>query len=92
MARITRLFPRFNRDPQPRPGFFFGESDFLLRRHDYKVNIVGGFSAAQLTSNYATANGIHFPTRRRAYTRGSDRRPIQDMLIVSIDFSEVRFE
>jgi len=72
--------------------FFFGESDFMLRRHDYKVNIAGGFPAAQLTSNYATANGIHFPTRRRAYTRAPDRRPIQEMLMVSIDFSDVQFE
>jgi hypothetical protein len=72
--------------------FFFGESDLMLRRHDYNVNIAGGFPAAQLTSNYATANGIHFPTRRRAYTRGPDRRPIQEMLMVSILFSEVRFE
>src|ERR1700749_1910444 len=29
--------------------FFFGE-DFMLRRHDYSVNIAGGFGAAQLTS------------------------------------------
>ena len=72
--------------------FFFGKSDLLLRRHDYNVNIAGGFPAAQLTSKYATANGIHFPTRRRAYTRGPDRRPIQEMLMVSTDFSEVRFE
>ena len=72
--------------------FFFGESDLLLRRHDYNVNIAGGFPAAQLTSNYATANGIHFPTRRRAYTRGPDRRAIQEMLMVAIDFSDVHFE
>jgi len=71
--------------------FFFGENDFMLRRHDYNVNIAGGFPAAQLTSNYAEVNGIHLPTRRRAYTRGPDRRPIQEMLMVSIDFSEVRF-
>jgi hypothetical protein len=72
--------------------FFFGENDFMLRRHDYSVNIAGGFPAAQLTSSYATVNGIHLPTRRRAYTRGPDRRPIEEMLMVSIDFSEVRYE
>ena len=71
--------------------FFFGE-DLSLRRHDYNVNIAGGFAAAQLTSDYVVANGIHLPTKRRAYTRGSDRRPIQEMLMVSIDISEVRFE
>ena len=71
--------------------FFFGE-DLLLRRHDYSVNIAGGFAAAQLTSDYVTANGIGLPTRRRAYTRGPDRRPIMDMLMVSIDLSEIEFE
>lgn len=70
--------------------FFFGE-DLLLRRHDYSVNIAGGFGAAQLTSDYVTADGVRLPTKRRAYTRGPDRRPIQDMLMVSIDISEVVF-
>jgi hypothetical protein len=64
----------------------------MLRRHDYSVNIAGGFGAAQLTSDYVVANGIHLPTTRRAYTRGSDRRPILEMLMVSIDITEIRFE
>jgi len=71
--------------------FFFGE-DLMLRRHDYKVNIAGGFAAAQLTSDYVVASGIHLPTKRRAYTRGPDQRPILAMLMVSIDLSEVQFE
>jgi len=71
--------------------FFFGE-DLMLRRHDYSVNVAGGFAAAQLTSDYVVANGIHLPTKRLAYTRGNDRQPIQEMLMVSIDLSEVRFE
>jgi hypothetical protein len=66
--------------------FFFGE-DLRLRRHDYSVNIAGGFKAAQLTSDYVVANGISLPTKRRAYTRGPDRRPIMEMLMVAIDFS-----
>ena len=71
--------------------FFFGE-DLMLRRHDYSVNIAGGFPAAQLTSDYVSANGIRLPTRRRAYTRGPDRKPIMEMEMVSIDISDVRFE
>jgi hypothetical protein len=71
--------------------FFFGE-DLLLRRHDYSVNIAGGFAAAQLTSDYVVANGIRLPTKRRAYTRGSDRQPILEMSMVSIDISEARFQ
>jgi hypothetical protein len=70
--------------------FFFGE-DMMLRRHDYSVNVAGGFPAAQLTSDYIEADGIRLPSTRRAYMRGPDRRPITDMLMVSIDFSEVAF-
>jgi hypothetical protein len=71
---------------------FFFDRDLQLRRHDYNVNIAGGFAAAQLTSDYVVADGIHLTTKRRAYTRGPDRRPIKEMLMVSIDISDVRFE
>jgi hypothetical protein len=70
---------------------FFFDADLTLRRHDYNVNIAGGFGGAQLTSNYTVVNGVHLPTRRRAYTRGPARRPIFDMLMVSIDISNVSF-
>jgi hypothetical protein len=70
--------------------FFFGE-DLLLRRHDYSVNIAGGFKASQLTSDYTVADGVWLPTKRRAFTRGPDRRPVREMLMVSIDISDVTF-
>ena len=70
---------------------FFFDRDLRLRRHDYNVNIAGGFNAAQLTSDYIVADGIHLPSKRRAYTRGPGRRPILDMLMVRIDISDVHF-
>ena len=70
--------------------FFFGE-DLMLRRHDYDVNVAGGFGASQLISHHVEAGGIHLPTRRLAYTRGPDRKPIRDMLMVSMDISNVTF-
>jgi hypothetical protein len=70
--------------------FFFDDSR-MLRRHDYQVNIAGGFPAAQLTSEHVSVDGISLPTKRRAYPRGPDRRPILDMLMVAIDFSDVKF-
>jgi len=70
---------------------FFFDDRRMLRRHDYQVNIAGGFPAAQLTSKYVRADGISLPTRRRAYTRGPDRRPVLDMAMVTIDFSDVKF-
>lgn len=70
--------------------FFFGD-DFLLRRHDYNVDVAGGFDASQLVFDYIIADGIRLPGRRRAYTRNADRNPVLDPLMVSIDISEVRF-
>ena len=46
------------------------------RRHDYNVNIAGGFGGAQFASNYIVVNGIHLPTRRHAYTGDPARRPL----------------
>jgi hypothetical protein len=71
---------------------FFFDTDLHLRRHDYSVNIAGGFPAAQLTSDYIVADRIHLPSKRRAYTRGPDRRPNMEMQMISIDISEVRFK
>jgi hypothetical protein len=89
--RVLRAyFPGSIETHSPVQDFFFGD-DLMLRRHDYQVNIAGGFAAAQLTSEYREAGGIRLPTRRRAYTRGPDRRPILDMLMVYIDISEVNF-
>ena len=70
---------------------FFYDEKFELRRHDYSVNIAGGFPAAQLMLKNTQANGIRLPSRRRAYTRGPDRRPILDMLMVSMEISDVAF-
>jgi hypothetical protein len=70
--------------------FYFGE-DLLLRRHDYNVDVAGGFDAAQLVFDYIEADSIALPSKRRAYTRGSDHRPDLDSLMVSIDISDVRF-
>jgi hypothetical protein len=70
---------------------FFFDNSHMLRRHDYRVNIAGGFPAAQLTSEHVRVDGISLPTTRRAYTRGPDRQPILDMLMVAIDISNVKF-
>jgi hypothetical protein len=70
--------------------FYFGDN-LQLRRHDYQVNIAGGFGGAQLVFDYVEADGIRLPTRRRAYTRGPDQSPILDMLMVSMDFGSIRF-
>ncbi len=70
--------------------FYFGP-DLLLARHDYRVDVAEGFPAIQYISNFVDADGIQMPTKRRAYRRGEDGRPLFDQLMVSIDLSDYRF-
>jgi hypothetical protein len=70
--------------------FYFGP-DMLVRRHDYKVEIAGGFAAAQYISDPISIDGIMIPTRRRAFLRDENLAPMLDALMVSIDLSAFRF-
>lgn len=70
--------------------FYFGE-DLMLRRHDYQLNMAGGFGAAQLTFDPIEVDGIRLISKRRAYARTPDGRPIPEMLLVSIDIGGVKF-
>ncbi|WP_271898447.1 hypothetical protein [Candidatus Phyllobacterium onerii] len=69
--------------------FYFG-GDYLLKRHDYTVEIADGLTAAQLVYDYIDVQGLRLPTKRRAYYRGMDGRTT-DTLLVSIDLSDLRF-
>jgi hypothetical protein len=70
--------------------FYFGE-DNLLRRHDYRVDVAGGFAAAQYVYDMVEADGFRLPSKRRAYRCDAAGRPILEQLMVSIDLSEIRF-
>jgi hypothetical protein len=69
--------------------FYFGD-DNLLRRHDYFVDVAGGFAGAHYVYDTVVVDGITFPTKRRAYRRDADLQPIRDQLMVSIDVSNIR--
>jgi hypothetical protein len=88
--RVLRArFPREIASHCIEQDFYFGE-DFLLRRHDYQVDIAASFRAAQYVSDFVEADGFFFPTKRRAYMRANDSKPIKDLLLVSIDLSDFR--
>jgi hypothetical protein len=70
--------------------FYFGD-DGLLRRHDYRLDVAGGFRAAQYVDDYVEADGLRLPTRRRAFARDADGRADFDRLMVSIDLGNVRY-
>ncbi len=69
--------------------FYFGD-DFLLRRHDYNLEIAGGVPVAQYVYDIVEANGFRFPSKRRAYVRGPELGPVRDLLLISIDLSNFR--
>jgi hypothetical protein len=68
---------------------FYFDSDFLLRRHDYRVDIAGGFAAIQYVYDMVEADGIKLPSKRRAYRCDANGRLIADELMVSIDVSDI---
>jgi hypothetical protein len=71
--------------------FYFGP-DGLLRRHDYQVDVAGGFAAAQYVHDIVDVDGLKFPSRRRAYLRGPDLQPVRDLLLVSIDLDNFQLD
>ncbi|MFI6063258.1 hypothetical protein [Streptomyces sp. NPDC051286] len=87
---LRATFPATIASHSTRQDFYFGP-DRLLRRHDYHVDIAGGFAAAQYVYDIVEADGIRLPTRRRAYRRDSDLRAITSQVIVSIDLSDIHF-
>ncbi|HEV7324801.1 MAG TPA: hypothetical protein VGN91_07020 [Bosea sp. (in: a-proteobacteria)] len=70
---------------------FYFDRKLDLKRHDYRVDIAGSFAAAQMIGDYVEVQGLRVPTRRRAYVRGPDARPVADLLMVAIDLGDVVF-
>ncbi|MHC8381413.1 hypothetical protein [Pseudomonas sp. LB3P14] len=70
--------------------FYFGE-DFLLRRHDYNVEVSGGVPAAQYVHDYVEADGLRMPGKRRAYRRRDDGQADRNDVLVAIDLSEISY-
>jgi hypothetical protein len=69
---------------------YFG-ADNLLRRHDYHVDVAGGFAGAQYVYAMIESEGIFLPSKRLMYQRAADHRAILNPLMVTIDVSHVRF-
>lgn len=70
--------------------FYFGD-DHLLRRHDYRVDVAGGFPAVQYIHDIVEAQGVKVPSKRRAYRADAGGNALLDQLMVSIDISDIRF-
>jgi hypothetical protein len=76
-----------------REQIFYFDGAGLLRRNDYRVDIIGsGSTSAHYSSGYKSFGGIVFPTSRQVYTIGADNQPIRERVLVSIDVHKVDVE
>jgi hypothetical protein len=86
---LRATFPANIASHSTKQEFYFGD-DGLLRRHDYRVDVAGGFAAAQYVDEVQEFDGLKFPTRRRAYMRDDQGRPVLDAEMVFINISNIR--
>jgi hypothetical protein len=65
------------------------DSDGLLRRRDYVVDIAARSPAAHYTDDHREFDGIVLPVRRVVYVRDRDDHRVADMVTVTIDIDDV---
>lgn len=72
---------------------FYIDSNGLIRRLDYEVEVSGNVSCVHYLSEYREVSGIKLATRRVVYLKNADNnRDPSSPVIVSIDISDVEFE
>jgi hypothetical protein len=69
---------------------YFG-SDGLLRRHEYRVDVLGGASGLNYAEDYRTIDGIAVPYVRRVYTADENHQRVPEPVLVAIDLRDVVF-
>jgi hypothetical protein len=88
--RLKVIFPQHIATHTPVQTFYIDDSG-LIRRHDYKVDIIGtSIGSAHYLYDYKDINGIKISTKRKVFARLEDNTSKQpDPLLVSIDLSEI---
>jgi hypothetical protein len=71
---------------------FYVDERYVVRRHDYRVDVAGGFAAIQYIDDVVDIAGFRMPTRRRAYRADADNRIIAEDPMVSIDLNDFAFQ
>lgn len=71
---------------------FYIDSNGLIRRHDYDVEVSGNSPCVQYVYGHKEINGLIVATERKVYVRQEDNTPmLPDPLLISIDLSEIKF-
>lgn len=66
------------------------DSDGLLRRRDYQVDVAGGTPAAHYMDEHREFDGIVLPVKRVVHGRDEHGRKVPEPITVSIDIDDVR--
>ena len=69
---------------------YFGP-DGLLRRHEYRVDVLGGAPGLNYAHQFREVDGIMVAMKRRVYSFDADKRKIADPVLVAIDIHEIAF-
>lgn len=64
----------------------------LIYRHDYTVEIAGNTPAAHYLTEYTDVSGLKVPMRHRIYPRAADGQSDPSLLVVGIDYRDVRYQ
>jgi hypothetical protein len=89
--RLAVTFPPDIASHSTHQTFYFG-ADGLLRRHDYAVEVAGGFPAAHYVSDYQNVAGLQLATKRRVFPRQPDNLPDRTVVTIAIDLAQIRLE
>jgi hypothetical protein len=88
--RLKATFPETIASHSGEQITYFGP-DGLMRRHDYTVEVLGGATGANYSTDYKEFQGIKMPTTRRVYAYDANGQKIPDPLLVSIDIETIVF-
>ena len=69
---------------------YFGP-DGLLRRHEYRVDVLGGTPGLNYAHEFREVDGIWVATKRRVYSFDRDKRKMPDPVLVTIDIHKIAF-
>jgi hypothetical protein len=89
--RLRAVFPMRIASQSADQLFYFGP-DGLLRRHDYRMELVVNTAAADYTDDHQVFDGISFPTLRRAVRRAPDATTLPEPALLTMDIGHVTVE
>lgn len=90
MRRLKATFPESIASHTREQVTYFGP-DGLMRRHDYTVEVLGGATGANYSTNYREFQGINVPTTRRVYAYDAQGQKVPEPVLVAIDIEGVSF-